>query len=87
MQKSFQNKNRKDCLSTRYGTMLSNYYQAHQALYQDDYYPLPKKKSPKQKSSSKNIYDETRSDHHGVHTQPTSYSSKRKMANSDQYRC
>ena len=85
MRKSSQNKSRKDYPSTPYGTTQSNYYQVHLAPYQDDYYPSLKKRSLKQRNSSKNTYDEIRSDHHGAHTQPTS-SSKRKMASFDLYR-
>ena len=86
MRKSSQNKSRKDYPSTPYGITPLNYYQEHLAPYQDNYCPSLKKKSLKQKSSSKNTYDEIRSDHHGAHTQPTSSSLKRKMASFDPYK-
>ena len=86
MQRSFQNKSRKGYPSTPYGIMPSNYYQVHPAPYQDDYYPSLRKKLLKQRGSSKNTYDEIQSDHHGVHMQPTSFSSKKRMANFDRYK-
>ena len=86
MLKSSRNKNYKGYPSTQYGTMLSNCYQACPAPYQDGCYHLPKKRSLKQRNSSKNTCDETQSDHHGAHMQPTSFLSKRKTVNSDQYK-
>ena len=86
MQRSSQKKSRKDYPSIPYGITPLNYYQVHLVPYQDDYYPSPRKKLLKQRSLSKNTYDEIRSDHHGVHMQPTSSSSKRKMANFDRYK-
>ena len=86
MRKSSRNKNRKDYPNTPYGITPLNYYQVHLAPYQDDYYPSLKKKLLKRRDSSKNIYDEIRSGHHGVHTQPTFSLSKRKMASFDRYK-
>ena len=86
MRKSSRNKNRKDYPNTPYGTTPLNYYQVHLAPCQDDYYPSLKKKLLKQRNSSKDIYDEIRSGHHGVHTQLTFSLSKRRMASFDRYK-
>ena len=85
-QKSSRNKSHKGYPNIQYGTMPSNCYRAHLVLCQDDYYPLLKKKSRKQRSSLRSTCDEIQSDHHGAHMQPTSSLSKRKMASSNQYR-
>ena len=86
MPKSFRNKNRSGCPSTQYGTMPLNYFRAHLAPYQDAYYPSRKRKLQKQRSSLRNTCDEILSDRHGAPTQPTSFSSKRRMANSDRFK-
>ena len=84
MQQSSQNRSPKGCQNIQYGTTLSNFSQAHLAHYQDVCYLSHRKKLQRQRSLWKNIYNETQSDHHGAPMQPTSSSSKRKMANSNQ---